>query len=428
MSSARESILTTRAFRNDPYPFYARWRAEQPVFRFLMEGGQPAWMVTRYDDVLTVLKDPRIGKDKTKALSAEQLAKLPWTPAIFKPLEKNMLDLDQPDHIRLRALVQQAFTPRLVESMRSRVQSITDDLLDQVQAKGRMDLIHDFALPLPATIIAEILGVPSRDRGRFHRWSNAILTAKPSKLSLLLLIPHVLAFMRYIRRLCAERRIEPRDDLITALVQARESEDRLSEDELLSMIVLLLVAGHETTVNLIGNGVLALLRHPDQLARLRAQPELIRPAIEELLRFDSPVQLGTERYAREPVTIAGVTIPPGEMVLAGLASANRDDRQFDRPDTLDIEREPNRHLAFGQGVHFCLGASLARMEGQIAIGTLLDRLPDLALAVPISRLRYRSAVILRGVEAFPVTFSRCPPRSRRADQLGDNPRQVSTAR
>ena len=370
MTATRDVDLTSRDFKADPYPFYARWRDETPVFRTMLPGKQSAWLVTRYDDVLTVLKDDRFAKDKTKALSAEQLARLPWMPSIFKPLESNMLDLDQPDHTRLRGLVHQAFTPRLIDNMRDRVQALTDELLDQAESRGRMDLIHDYALPLPATIIAEILGVPARDRHRFHRWSNALLTAQPSTWGKLRLIPHVVAFMRYIRTLSKMRRAEPRDDLVTALVQAHESDDRLSENELISMIVLLLVAGHETTVNLIGNGILALLARPDVLGRLRDNPALLKNAVEELLRFDSPVQFATERFTREAVTLAGMTIPPGELVFAVLGSANRDERQFERPDVLDIEREPNRHLAFGQGVHFCLGASLARLEGQIAIGTL----------------------------------------------------------
>ena len=238
-----------------------------------------------------------------------------------------------------------------------------------------MDLIHDFALPLPATIIAEILGVPAQDRHKFHRWSNAMLTAKPTHWGKLRIIPHVLAMMRYIRKMSRLRKADPRDDLLTALVQAHEASDRMSEDELLSMVVLLLVAGHETTVNLIANGVVALLEHPAELERLRDNPALIKPAVEELLRYDSPVQLATERFAREEVAFEGVTIPRGGLVFAAIGAANRDERQFDHPDSLQLERDPNRHLAFGQGVHFCLGASLARLEGQIAINTLLRRAP-----------------------------------------------------
>jgi len=406
MTTIDDVDLTGRAFKADPYPYYARWREETPVFRTTLGDGQSAWLVTRYDDVLSVLKDGRFAKDKRQALSPEQLTRLPWMPSIFKPLEQNMLDLDEPHHARLRALVHQAFTPRLVENMRQRVHALTNELLDAVQPKGRMDLIHDYALPLPATIIAEILGVPARDRHKFHRWSNALLSAQPSTWGKLKIIPHVMAFMRYVGKQIKVRQAEPRDDLLSALVQAREAGDRLSDDELLSMILLLLVAGHETTVNLIGNGVVALLNHPEQLVRLRNDPALIKPAVEELLRYDSPVQMATERYAREDITVAGVTIPKGGLVFAVLASANRDHRQFDRPDLLDLAREPNRHLAFGHGAHYCIGSSLARLEGQIALDTLLLRAPDLKLAVPPQALRQRPSLILRGLESLPVTFSR----------------------
>jgi cytochrome P450 PksS len=222
------------------------------------------------------------------------------------------------------------------------------------------------------------------------------------------LIPKAWLFLRYIRKLIRVRRAAPRDDLITALVQAGEAGDQLSEDELAAMIFLLLVAGHETTVNLIGNGTLALLRHPGQLAKLRDEPGLIRSAVEELLRYDSPVMTATERFAREDLTVAGVTIRRGEMVFAVIASANRDERQFANPDTLDISREPNRHLSFGQGEHFCVGASLARMEGQIAIGTLLRRTSELCLPVPPEALRWRRGLVLRGMEGLPVIFTARP--------------------
>jgi cytochrome P450 PksS len=230
-------------------------------------------------------------------------------------------------------------------------------------------------------------------------------------------IPSVLAFMGYLRRLIAARRAAPRDDLVSALVQAEDGGARLSADELLAMVFLLLVAGHETTVNLIGNGTLALLEWPGQLARLREEPALIRPAVEELLRYHSPLELATERYAREAVTLGGVTIPPGALVYAVLASANRDERQFARPDTLDLAREPNRHLAFGQGARYCLGAPLARLEGQIALGTLLRRAPGLRLAVAPATLRWRPGLVLRGLEALPVAWA-TPGRGRGASPGG----------
>jgi cytochrome P450 PksS len=351
------------------------------------------------------LKDARFGKDKRKVLTPEQLARLPWIPAMFKPLERNMLDVDEPDHPRLRGLVSQAFTPRLVDKMRDRIQALTDELLDAVQTKGRMDLIRDYALPLPTTIIAEMLGAPARDRHRFHRWTSVLISSTPTTWGKLKMLPPLWALLRYIRKLVRLRRTSPQDDLVSALVNARESGDRLSEDEMLAMILLLLVAGHETTVNLIGNGVLALLEHPEQMERLRSDPTLIRSAVEELLRYDASVPIASERYAREDLAIAGVAIRRGELVYAVIGSANRDERKFDHPEALDLAREPNPHLSFGNGPHYCLGAPLARLEGQIAINTLLRRLPELRLDVQRAALRRRPGWGLHGLEALPVAFA-----------------------
>jgi cytochrome P450 len=396
--------LASPGFKANPYPFYARLRDEAPAYRTTLPTKEPAWLVTRYDDVEALLKDERFAKDAANALTPQQRAEQKWVRKAFKALKTNMLDRDPPDHTRLRALVHKAFTPRRVEEMRNRVQALTDELLDAVRARGEMDLIRDYALPLPTTIIAEMLGVPAADRHRFHGWSNALVSAASSTWALWKAVPSAWALMRYIRKIVRARRAEPRDDLVSDLVRAEEAGDRLSEDELMAMIFLLLVAGHETTVNLIGNGTLALLEHPDQLARLHDDPALLKPAIEELLRYASPVEMSTERYAREDMTIAGVTIPSGDMVYAVIASANRDGRQFADPDALDLSREPNRHLSFGLGAHFCLGAPLARVEGQIAIGTLLRRAPGLRLAVAPDRLCWRGGLILRGLEALPVSL------------------------
>jgi cytochrome P450 len=316
-----------------------------------------------------------------------------------------MLNADPPDHTRLRALVQGAFTPGLVEGMRARVRVIAEQLLDGIAGRPQVDLIRDYALPIPTTVIAEMLGVPVEDRHRFHRWSRTILLSSSSSWGQWKALPSAWAFLRYIRRLIAARRAAPRDDLVSALVRAEEAGDRLTADELVSMVFLLLVAGHETTVNLIGNGTLALLEHPAELARLRADEKLIRPAVEELLRFGSPVETATRRFAREDVPLAGATIPRGALVLAVIASANRDGRVFADPDKLDLTREPNRHLSFGLGAHYCLGAALARLEGQIAITTLLRRAPGLRLAVPPGELRWRPGLVLRGLKALPVSLA-----------------------
>jgi cytochrome P450 len=337
-------------------------------------------------------------------MTAEQLRKMPWVPPMFRPLERNMLDLDSPDHTRLRTLVHKAFTPSLVARMRERVQSLADELLTQIMHKGECDLIRDYALPLPMIIITEILGVPTRDRGKFHKWSKAVVSLS-SPNPTLRVIPNVWMFLRYLRRFFETRRRDPQNDLTTALITAEEAGDKLSRDELLAMVFLLLIAGHETTVNLIGNGMLALFEHPEAMNELRHNPVMIKPAVEELLRYTSPVFMSTERYAREDVTMHGVTIPRGEMTLGVIGSANRDETIFYKPDQLDITREPNRHLSFGQGIHFCLGAPLARLEAEIAINTLLGRIPDLRLSVAAESLRWRPSMILRGLDSLPVSFS-----------------------
>jgi cytochrome P450 PksS len=398
--------ISSAAFKANPYPFYAQLRAQAPIHRITLGDKRTAWLVSRYEDVASVLKDDRFAKDKRNVMSREQLAREPWIPKMLQPLERNMLDVDAPAHTRLRSLVHMAFTPRLIETMRERIQGLTDELIDQAQARGRMDLIRDYALPLPTTIIAEMLGVPIADRHKFHGWSNTIVSIVPSRWGLLKAIPALTLFLRYVRRLVRIRRADPKDDLVSALVSAHEAGDQLGEDELLGMISLLLVAGHETTVNLIGNGMLALMEHPQAMDWLRDNPGQIKPAVEELLRYDGPLQSATERYARDDTKFDGVTVPRGEMVFALVASANRDDRQFEQPDTLDLSREPNRHVAFGQGVHFCLGAPLARLEGQIAINTLLRRLSDLKPALPREALRWTPGLVLRGLKSLPITFSR----------------------
>lgn len=391
------------AFKANPFPFYAHLRAEAPVFPVTIPVKRRAWLVTRYDDVLQVLKDERFAVNRRNAMTPAQLKKQPWIPPMLKPLEQNMLSLDSPDHTRLRTLVHKAFTPRLVEGMRGQIQTLTNELLDRVEAQGHMDLIADFALPLPLTIIGRILGVPAKDNPKFRSWTKTI-TAAGTQNSLARLVPTFLRFVIYMKKLIKERRAHPQDDLITALVQASDGGDSLHENEILGMIMLLLIAGHETTVNLIGSGTLALLEHPEQMEKLRQEPALVKSAIEELLRFVCPVETSSERYACEDITLAGTTIPRGELVMAVVGSANRDEHYFENPDALDIAREPNKHLAFGLGPHYCLGAPLARLEGQIAIPTLLQRMPYLRLAVSPEQLRWRGTLFLRGLEALPVSF------------------------
>ncbi len=400
--------LASPAFKADPYPFYAHLRDEAPVWRTTLRDRRTAWLVTRYEDVTRVLKDDTFAKDRLNAMDQEQRAKTPWMPGFLKPLERNMLDLDDPDHARLRALVSKAFTPRLIERLRGRIEALCEELLDAMERKGERrsgaELVTDYALPLPATVIAELLGVPAEDHAKFHRWSNRLVSVSSGR-DMLRALPAALSFVRYLRKLVERRRADPQDDLITALIRAEEAGDKFSEDELLAMTFLLLVAGHETTVNLIASGTFALLEFPEQMEELKRDPLLVKSAIEELLRYTSPVEMATERYAREDVEIEGTTIPRGELVLAVLGSANRDGRHFEDPDILDLARDPNRHLAFGRGgAHHCLGAPLARMEGQIAISAFLRRFPKARLAVAPELLRWRRGLFLRGLQRLPLAL------------------------
>ena len=397
--------LTSPTFKANPHPFDTRLREESPVWRTTLPDKRTAWLVTRYEDVAGVLKDKSFAKDPLNAQDLEQRPKGPWVPGILKPLERNMLDVDDPDHRRLRTLVSKAFTPRLMERLRGRVEAICQELLDAMERKrGRVELVRDYALPLPATVIAELLGIPADDHRKFHRWSNRIVSVSSAR-DFWRALPAAVAFIRYLRKMSERRRISPEDDLISALVQAEEDGHKLSQDELLAMSFLLLVAGHETTVNLIASGTLALIGHPEQLEELKSDPQLIKLAVEELLRYTSPVEIATERYARQDLDVSGTEIPRGELVLAVLGSANRDEQYFDQPNGLHLGRDPNKHLAFGRGgVHHCLGAPLARMEGQIAITALLQRFPDLRLAVEPESLRWRRGLFLRGLKKLPLEF------------------------
>ena len=400
--------LASPAFKSNPYPFYTRLRVEAPVWRATLRDRRTAWLVTRYEDVTRVLKDDTFAKDKLNAMDPEQRAKTPWVPGFLKPLERNMLDLDDPDHVWLRGLVSKAFTHRLIERLRGRIETLCQELLDAMERernrRGGTDLVAGYALPLPATVIAELLGVPAEDHARFHRWSNRLVSVSSGR-DMLRALPSAFSFVRCLRKLVERRRADPEDDLITALIRAGEAGDRLSEDELLAMAFLLLVAGHETTVNLIASGMLDLLEHPEQTERLRRDPSLVKPAVEELLRYTSPVEMATERYARQDAEIWGRRIPRGGLVLAVLGSANRDERHFEDPDVLDLARAPNRHLAFGRGgVHHCLGAPLARMEGQIALTALLRRFPAARLAMTPESLHWRRGLFLRGLEKLPLVL------------------------
>ena len=374
-------------FHADPYPFYHRLRDEDPVHQTPMG----FWVLTRYDDVVTVLRDPRFGREGFAPL----LTAVYGGNADQQSLPRSMLFRDPPDHTRLRTLVNRAFTPRVIENLRSRIQQIVEQLLDRAQDAGAMDVIADLAYPLPVTVICDMLGVPPGDRDRIRQWSadlarslDAIgLPADPEIVERGRSARHALG--DYFRGLIPERRKRPQADLLSLLIAAEERGDRLSEGELLAMCILL------------GNGMLALLRHPEQLTRLRSEPALIQSAVEELLRYDSLVQR-TARMTTVAVELGGRKIDEGSMVVAAIGAANRDPAHFADPDRLDISRRDNHHIAFGFGIHFCPGAPLARVEGQIAIGALLRRMPGLRLQVLTPE--WRESSTLRGLKALPVMF------------------------
>lgn len=392
--------LAHPAVKSDPYPLFARARDKSPVMRIRM-GRQEAWLVSRYEDVEQLLRDARFVKKRGNAVS-EAGSRQRWVPRSLAPLLRNMLDLDEPDHRRLRSLVQKAFTPRTVERLRPRVESVADRLYGGLCKQGRGDLITDFAIPLPATVIAELLGVDESDRSDFQRWSRTILSAEASGWRMLLALPALMAFVRYLRKLIEARRRDPRDDLTSSLVVVEESGDRLSTDELVAMLFLLLVAGHETTANLIGNGMLALLDEPEAYEGLRDGTFELGTAVEELLRYGSPLLTATERWASEETEIQGTRIAQGDLVFAGLASANRDPGVFEFADELRLDRDPNPHLAFGKGVHYCLGAALARLEGEVAFRTLIRAHRRVRLAARRSELVWRRGPVLRGLERLPI--------------------------
>ncbi len=359
--------------------------------------GRGVWFLTRHEDAVSALRDRRLGKEVEKHLpdiAGEQ-------PDLggLEMIARSMLFVDPPDHTRLRRLVSKGFTPRAIAALEPRIGEIADELLVGLRGRDEIDLIAEYAFPLPVTVIAELLGVPAADQEKFRSWSKTLLFGDSIEAAQLA----GFEFIAYMNDQIDDRRREPRDDLITQLVHAEDEGERLDHVETLSMILLLLIAGHETTVNLLGNGTLALLDAPEQLDRLRTDSDLIASAVEELLRFDGPVEITTVRWAFEDVDIGGATIPAGEIVVPVLLSANRDPAVFSDPDQLDLGRRENPHIAFGSGIHHCLGAPLARLEATVALPRLLGAMPAFELGVDPSELRWNQELFLRGLKALPVT-------------------------
>jgi len=406
-----DAVQLGAGYFQDPLAYFNRMREEGPVTPVVLPHGDRAWMVTRYAEVRAALADPRLHKDWAGKLTSPD-----WVPSeVTGYLSVHMLNTDPPQHTRLRKLVTKAFTARRVAGLRPRVEAITASLLDAIEARvaalrdtgseDSVDLIESFAFPLPVTVICELLGVPARDRAQFRQWSNAIVASEGEPGSFR---AAGAAMYHYFTRLVAAKRAAlaedtgPADDLVSALIEARDSGDSLDERELIAMLFLLLVAGHETTTNLIASGALALLTSPAELARLRRDPSLLPGAVEELLRYTNPLNHATDRFTLEPVEIGGVTIPAREWVLCATSSANRDPDRFGDPDRLNVGRDAGGHVAFGHGIHYCLGAPLARLEGEVAFGALFARFPGLSLAADPATLRWRPSSLIHGLEALPV--------------------------
>lgn len=385
-----------------PYDVYERLRTSSPAHRVKGTDGQPAWLVTRFDDVRAALADPRLSLDKAHAREGNYRG-LSLPPA----LDANLLNMDPPDHTRIRRLVGRAFTQHRIERLRPRIRAIAEGFLDALGSQGTADLVPAYAAPLPIVVICELLGIPDSHRRDFRSWTDVLIVPDPNR-------PQaakeaVGAMLGFFQELLSQKRSRPSDDLLSDLVAVRDSgEDRLTEDELMSLAFLILFAGYENTVQLIGNAVLALLRHPDQMAALRKDPSLLPGAVEEFARYEGPALLAIRRFPKQDVTIGGVLIPAGETVLLSLAAANRDPDRFPDPDRLDLGREATGHLALGHGIHYCLGAPLARAETEIALAALLERFEKLELTD--DEPRWRPSLRARGLLDLPVRYRRLPGR------------------
>jgi cytochrome P450 len=416
--------LSDPEYREHAFERYEEMRARCPVSRAIITSGdesdgnrgffnRPLWIVTDYEEGSRALLDRAVTVDMTSVLTPEQLAQMPETPEVFQPLRRNILTVDPPEHTRLRKLVQPSFTASAIEKLRPSIQQIVDDLLEAAEATAaergekapdrQMELISQFSYPLPITVICDMLGIPPEDREQTRRWSEDLLSAQsPERMEEI--GRNIGEFIAYLRDLFTRKRETPGDDLISQLLQVEVDGDRLTEDEVLAMVFILFVAGHITTVNLIANGVFALLTNPEQAAKLRSDPGLVTNAVEEILRYYGPAETTTARFAREDVELGGQTIAKGDPLLVVLAAADRDPARFADPQSFDITRDDaNRHIAFGKGVHACLGAPLARLEGQIALETLFRRYPDLRLAVPENEISWAPS-FLRSLTGLPLLF------------------------
>ncbi|MFZ7934462.1 cytochrome P450 family protein [Bacillus thuringiensis] len=395
--------LASAQFKEDAYEIYKESRKMQPILFVNKTELGAEWLITRYEDALPLLKDSRLKKDPANVFSQDALNVF-LTVDNSDHLTTHMLNSDPPNHNRLRSLVQKAFTPKMITQLEGRIQDIADDLLNEVERKNSLNLVDDYSFPLPIIVISEMLGIPKEDQAKFRIWSHAVIASPETPVEIKETEKQLSEFITYLQYLVDIKRKEPKEDLVSALILAESEGHKLSARELYSMIMLLIVAGHETTVNLITNTVLALLENPNQLQLLKDNPKLIDSAIEEGLRYYSPVEVTTARWAAEPFQIHHQTIQKGDMVIIALASANRDETVFENPEIFDITRENNRHIAFGHGSHFCLGAPLARLEAKIAITTLFNRMPELKIKGNREEIKWQGNYLMRSLEELPLTF------------------------
>ncbi|MBW8010811.1 MAG: cytochrome P450 [Chloroflexi bacterium] len=395
-------LFSKERIRN-PYGIYTKMRREEPICQYMDPQNETSiWYLTRFDDVHDVLKDDKRFVSDRRNVSTEISEKKLVKDKYERVIQNHLATKDPPDHTRLRDLTKKVLTPELADELESFVQETSNQLIDKVESKGKMDLIEDYAIPVPLSVIGKLLGVPATDHNKFRRWTQVYVDPSQSRK----FKKQIGEFTSWARKKVAERQAEPQDDLITYLIQARESGEILDEDELLSMMFLMLLAGHDTTTNLIANGTLILLRYPDLWEKLKDDPTLMDTAVEELLRFESPVQGATVRYASEDVNIRGHLIKRGDKVQVMMGAANYDPEQFHLPEELDLSRKPNRHMAFGHGIHFCLGAPFGRMEGRVALNTLIQRIPNLRLAVSEEKLKWNPSIYIRGLSKLPVAWNK----------------------
>jgi cytochrome P450 len=409
MTTARKYELYSHEFRQNSFAVFAQMRANDPIFKQTgLDGSTQIWFVTRYEEAQQVLLDDQhFVRDPSLVYSTEEREKIFGKPnqLIDSMMNNHMLNKDGEDHRRLRSLVSKAFTPRVIQNMRPRIETIAGELLDKVQPNGRMELISDFAFPLPIIVIAELLGIPLHNQNQFRIWSNAFVRPAITEEEQQAAFRLLQEFAAYMQNLVADRRLHPGEDLLSGLIHVEEAGDKLNEGELFSMLSLLIVAGHETTVSLIGNAVLALLQNPPVRDKIMRHQDLFPGAVEEFLRYDSPVERPLTRIVKEDIVLGGFQLKRGDLIIPIIGSANRDERQFPSADALDIHRKPNAHIAFGKGTHYCLGAPLARLEGEIALRVLFERIPDLTLDIAPEDLQWRDVPTFRSLVHLPVKWN-----------------------